>query len=120
MTDDSDDRRTHHRYPVWFPVTAVREGKPPVWSICRDASGGGVLISAIAPLDVGEPVKLLFRLGVNEPDRSIDAKVLRTIDNDDELLLAFPYRLALEFIVRDETLPEALRERAARGSKPDL
>lgn len=108
-----DDRRTHERYPIWFPVTVESEGHH-VWAICRDASGGGVLVSAIAPLDAGREVKLSFRLSANEPDRVVAAKVVRGIDNDDELLLAFPYRVALEFVEQDESFPVALRERAAR------
>jgi hypothetical protein len=115
-----DDRRTHHRYPIWFPVTVERRDGKPVWSICRDASAGGVMISAVAPLDVAETVTLSFRLDLKEPERRIDARVIRTIDNDDELLLAFPFRLALEFIDRDDTLPAALQRRAERGSNPEL
>ena len=115
-----DDRRTHHRYPLWFPVTVERKDGKPVWSICRDASAGGVLISAVAPLEIGETVTLAFRLGLKESERHIDARVIRTIDNDDELLLAFPFRLALEFVERDDTLPDALARRAALGSRPDL
>lgn len=108
-----EDRRIHERYPIWFPVTVEGEGIH-VWAICRDASAGGVLISAIAPLEAGREVRLSFRLSATEPDRVIAAKVLRAIDNDDELLLAFPYRVALEFVEHDETFPADLRERAAR------
>ena len=115
-----DDRRTHHRYAIWFPVTVTRHDDKAVWSICRDASAGGVLISAVAPLDVGEKVTLSFRLGIHEPEHKIDARVIRNIDNDDELLLAFPFRLALEFVERDDTLPAALQRRAEIGSRPDL
>jgi hypothetical protein len=113
-----DDRRTHTRYPIWFPLV-VEVGEKSVWAICRDAGGGGVLVSAVAPIDVDASVRLKFRLTVGEPDRVKDAKVVRLIDNEDELLLAFPYRVALEFAERDEAFPAELSKRCDDADEGD-
>jgi hypothetical protein len=107
----TDERRSHQRFSVWFPVT-VEQSSERVWAICRDASGGGVLISATSPLTIGATVELKFRLSATEPDRIFPATVLRMLDNDDELLLAFPFRIALEFKERDDSFPDELNRRA--------
>lgn len=107
----NEERRSYRRYALWFPVTLTCGGRS-AWAICRDAGTGGMLVSSTAAATVGEEVTLTFR--VRPQDQDIDAKgvVVRAWRNDDELLLAFPTRIAIEFDgpIRqlDSILPEAL------------
>lgn len=111
-----DERRSHLRYPLWFPVT-LEHAETAIGAICRDASGSGVLISSVAPVAIGESVRVTFRLRPADPDRVLEGRVARLEGNDDELLLAFPYRLAVEFANEAEDLPDALRARTDQSER---
>ena len=110
------EKRIYERYPIWFPVTlAVDADGREVWAICRDASPGGVLVSAAAPLDVGTKLVARFRVSPDiRTERAVHAKVVRQELTSDELMLAFPYRAALEFT---ETVPDLLSELAAHADR---
>ena len=112
----SNDRRHFHRYELWFPVTLEVAGRP-VWSICRDVSRRGILVSARRAVDAATPVTLRFRIAATDADeRAIDATVVRCEQNASDLGLAFPWRLAIRFENLDDALGDAL-ERA--GTPPD-
>jgi hypothetical protein len=91
------DKRNYHRFKIWFPVTLVID-QTEVWAICRDASSGGFLVSAESPLEVGTQLTARFKVSPRaRTERTLDAKVVRTEAAIGELMLAFPYRAALEF-----------------------
>lgn len=90
------ERRNYRRYAIWFPVTLHVE-RGDVWGICRDASPGGVLVSTVTAIEVGARVVARFRVSPDGPEHSLTANVVRELANRDELHLAFPYRIALEF-----------------------
>lgn len=93
----SPEKRSYQRYTIWFPLTLKLPDRE-IWAICRDASPGGVLISAVTPLEKGTKLELHFRVTPgNDQERIVPASVVRQELNRDELVLAFPYRLALEF-----------------------
>jgi hypothetical protein len=96
------ERRRYERHSLWFPVTlelAERE----VWSICRDVSRTGLLVSARQPVPVGTKVTARFKIVVSQPEEWVlEAKVVRCEENASELALAFPSRIAIEF---DEPTP---------------
>jgi hypothetical protein len=113
----TDDRRIYRRFSIWFPVT-MRVGEREVWAICRDASAGGLLVSAVAPVDIGTELELRFRVKPTPgqaADHLIVGRVVRHEENTDDLLLAFPFRLALEF---DGAVNELLAE-LSRFAEPD-
>lgn len=97
----SSEKRTFVRYRRWFPVTLLVEdggSTREVWAICRDASAGGLLVSSVLPLPVGTGLLARFRVAPNiEHDRVVDAEIVRTAANEDELMLAFPFRLGIRF-----------------------
>jgi hypothetical protein len=81
-------------------------GRKEIWAICRDASSGGFLLSAESPLDVGAKVTARFKVSPRARiERTVIAKVVRTEASVGELMLAFPYRAALEF---EKAVPDLL------------
>jgi len=105
----ADEKRTYQRYKIWFPVT-ILIGKREVWAICRDASSGGFLLSAESPVEVGQNVRARFKVSPRaRAERMVSAKVVRTEASVGELMLAFPYRAALEFT---KPVPDLLDELA--------
>ena len=116
-----DEKRTYVRYPIWFPVTlkvreGMREGVPEgvpegveeaeVWTICRDASPGGLLVASVGPLELEQRVVASFRLGPDAPDRHVNARVVRVRRAGDDLALPFPFRVAIAF---DEPILDLLK-----------
>jgi hypothetical protein len=90
------DKRSYQRFQIWFPITLV-VGTREVWAICRDASSGGLLVSAESELDVG--TKLVARFKVSPRARServLAATVVRHASSAGDLMSAFPHRTALE------------------------
>ncbi len=112
------EKRAYRRYPIWFPVTihlAHGGGEREVWAICRDASARGVLVSAIAPIDVGTAVTARFRVhSAKSPERTIRSRVVREESPEEELTLVFPSRFALEF---EEPVALLVDELAAQSEK---
>jgi hypothetical protein len=113
LPPDSRERRAYTRYAIWFPITLVTAaGAREVWAICQDACSKGLLVSCMAPLEVGEGVSVKFRVTREAAERETTARVLRCTLNADELKLAFPYRLAIEFDHAETNLEERLRQAA--------
>ncbi len=103
----TNEKRSYQRFNIWFPVTLV-VGEQEVWAICRDASPGGFLLSAAAPIDVGAKVKARFKVSPQSPsERIVDATAVRQEGSVGELMLAFPYRAAFEFA---SPMPDLLEE----------
>jgi hypothetical protein len=103
------ERRAYSRYEIWFPVTLVLPDKE-VWSICRDASSKGLLVSAMAAIDVGVDVTATFSVTRGSQNLELHGHVLRHVSNADDLKLAFPYRLAIEFKNAEIDLEQRIRE----------
>lgn len=91
------DKRSYHRFKIWFPITLDIDTRE-VWAICRDASSGGLLVSAESTLDVGTKLVARFKVSPRaRAERVLDATVVRQGASVGELMLAFPYRAAVEF-----------------------
>jgi hypothetical protein len=102
------EKRLYQRYALWFPVTLVANGHE-LWAICRDASAGGILVSSVLPLEVGTKVVAKFRVAPNAAEeRAVRAEIVRNTANKGDLVLAFPYRLALRFAEPITALPDDL------------
>lgn len=94
---EAEEKREYRRYKMLFPVT-LRVGEEEIVGVCRDASAGGVLVAASAPVEPGATVVARFRVSTELRDeRTIEAKVVRQELSEGELQLAFPYCIALEF-----------------------
>ena len=105
--DGGSERRRYKRHQMWFPVTIDVAGLE-IWSICRDISECGLLVSARQALPVGTVVTARFKLTPNESDRTVSAKVVRCEQEESEFALAFPSRLGLEFDEPDADLGQIL------------
>lgn len=117
------EKRSYRRYEIWFPVTlerpAASEADREVWAICRDASPGGILVSAMRPLQVNESCRVRFRLRPDDPtEHVVTGSVVRAERNADEMVLAFPYRTAVEFTTSEEDLLEELEKVTKRAESP--
>ena len=112
------ERRSFVRYVLWFPVTIDSQGTK-IASICRDASPGGMLVSAAAMLAAGGQVTCQFRLSVDSPEElAITGKVIRSERNADELELVFPFRVGITFDPPRTDLEEQLRHAQAHLREP--
>jgi PilZ domain len=121
------ERRSFERYVIWFPVTlrvADPSGGEPmteeIGTICRDASSGGLLVSSPIQLKPETPVVCAFRLTIeSHVDVSSAGVVLRVERNEGDMVLAFPYRLAISFDPARPDIEEMLRhaEKAFRESR---
>src|SRR5262249_12412945 len=110
---DSEDRRAYRRYELWFPVT-LKGFEREVWGICRDVSPGGLKLSTNVAIPVGAKVTAVFRVAPNEVEHQVEGAVTRTWQNDHELMLAFPVRLAMEFTSPVPDLePDLIRQSGA-------
>ena len=111
MTTSANEKRQYNRLAIWFPVTILSGGRE-IWAICRDASPGGVLVSAVSSIAIGEKVEARFKVRrAAETEWTAPATVVRHEATEDEMVLAFPFRLALEFVSPiEELLTEAAAE----------
>lgn len=119
MDAPANERRTYERYVIWFPVT-LRAGDEEIGTICRDASSGGLMVSSPIQLKPRTSVVCAFRLSVESPvDVSSPGVVMRVERNDGDMVLAFPYRLAIGFDPARPDIEEMLRhaEKAFRDSR---
>ena len=111
---DGEEKREYRRYRIFFPVT-LRVGEEEIVGVCRDASQKGVLISASTPVEPGANVVARIRTSTDLRDeRTIEAKVVRQDLSGDEMKLAFPYCIALEFAKPD---PDLIADIEARSQE---
>jgi hypothetical protein len=109
-----EEKRTYLRYRLLFPVTLTVADEEVV-GVCRDASAGGALIAASAPLEPGAEVVARFRVsGELRDERTIRARVVRQELSEGDLQLAFPYCIALEFA---SPAPDLLDDLGARSER---
>jgi hypothetical protein len=109
-----EEKRRYQRYKIFFPVT-LRIGGEDIVALCRDASAGGVLVAAERPVEPGAEVVARFRTSTDLRDeRTIPAKVVRQELSNEEMQLAFPYCIALEFAKPD---PELIADLEARSTQ---
>lgn len=109
-----DDKREYRRYRIFFPVT-LRVGEEDIVGVCRDASAGGVLIAAATPVEPGAHVVARFRTSTDLRDeKTIQATVVRQELSGEEMQLAFPYCIALEFASPAPDLMDDLEARSTR------
>ena len=103
------EQRRYVRYKIWFPVT-LEVGTGQVWGICRDVSSKGIMISSGVTLERGDRVRAIFKIAPEGEEHRVPGIVVRSWRNDDELHLAFPFRLAVEFDEAIADLEPRLRE----------
>ena len=114
MSDVVEEKREYRRYPIFFPVT-LRIGDEEIVGVCRDASAGGVLVAASTPVEPGATVVARFRTSTELRDeRTIAGKIVRQDLSSEEMQLAFPYLIALEF---DEPVPDLLDDLEAKSAR---
>ncbi len=111
-----EDKRIHSRFTLWLPVRIdARSGR--IEAVCRDASSGGVLISAEpGKLKVGDPVTISFRL--SEDDEKNGFILGRIVRVDDEPGPDGTRRMAVEFLKPVPELEALFRRASSRPPPP--
>jgi hypothetical protein len=113
-TSPASEKREYRRYKIFFPVT-IRIGEEEIVGVCRDASAKGVLIAASTPVEPGAACVARFRTSTDLRDeRTLEARVVRQELSSEEMKLAFPYCIALEFAKPD---PELVADLEARSEQ---
>jgi hypothetical protein len=107
-----DERRSHPRYTIWFPVTVDAESTHELWAICKDASSRGILIASNAPLAVGARVKVTFRVTPEDVDQTVEGHVVRIGGGG---TARWPHQLAIAF---DRELPELEGQLKGQSAPP--
>jgi hypothetical protein len=107
------ERRQHHRYSVWFPVT-LDAGTRSAHAICKDASQHGLRIASNAAIEVGSMVTVTLRVAHDSADKSVVGRIVR-IEPSAAAAAAWPYMLAIEF---EEPVPELGRFLASQSESP--
>jgi hypothetical protein len=112
-----NEKRSHERYPLWFPVTVGVDSRK-VWAVCRDASAGGILVTGSAELKVGEVVTLRFRVSAGAQERSLSGRIVRVEPPVDDPRFVWPYKVAIEFLEPDATLQSNFARVSSRPPAP--
>jgi hypothetical protein len=110
------DKRQHERHTLWFPVT-VDAATGQIWAVCKDVSVGGILISGVQGLSVGDDVTVVFRVTPDAPERRIAGRIVRVEPPDPNVRQVWMHGMAVEFREPDPTLV-ALFEKAATMPPP--
>jgi len=97
------EARAHRRYRVWLPIRLSGDTVEASIAVSKDASEGGMLMSAVEALGVGTRVTLIFTVPGDDPvDHRVDGVITRIGPNQDDPHGAWPFRVAVKF---DSTLP---------------
>jgi hypothetical protein len=111
------EKRSFARYTLWFPVTVDVDARK-VWAVCRDVSGGGILVTGSQELNVGEVVTLRFRVSPQGQERNVPGRIVRVEPTTDNPRSVWPYRIAIEFLEPDATLQSNFARTSSRPPPP--
>jgi len=113
-----NEKRTHERYALWFPVTVDASSKQ-VFAVCHDASAGGIKISGSAALAVGDIVTVAFRVSPDDPEeRRVSGRIVRVEAPDHDPRTVWPHRMAIEFIAPEDRLQTLFKRASSRPPPP--
>ena len=102
------EKRSHNRYSLWFPVT-IDSSSRQVWAVCKDVSAGGILISGSTELKIGDNVTVVFRVSPHDAERKLSGRIVRVDPPDEDPRTVWPHRMAIEFTEPDAVAAVALR-----------
>ncbi len=109
------DSREKERFTVWFPMKIQPEEDTEAVAVSRNVSGKGVLMASARELETGKPIRVTFRLGgVEEPERTVEGRIVRSEPNSDDPDGLWPYRVAVQFEEPLEDLEAVLRDLAGK------
>jgi c-di-GMP-binding flagellar brake protein YcgR len=106
-------RREFERYRLWFPAQLESNGGLRM-AMTHNIGAGGMLMVFGAGLEVGESVKVTFRLPSGEREQVVQGKVLRIEPNAEDPEGAWPLRVAIAFDEVDPELAPVLQSAADR------
>ena len=109
------ERRGRKRQLLWFPVRVDTDGEPSWVTVCRDASGSGMLLAAPAGsnFQVGMEVQLTFRTPQDDVTDSIRGRIVRRDANRVDEAFLWPHLLGIEFDEPHERLGRLTRRVAS-------
>lgn len=109
------ERRGRTRYHVWFPMKLDAPQLADAVAVSRNVSERGVLFVTPSKLEVGAEVTVTFRLKRDDPDRHVQARIVRLEPNPEpEGRILYPYRIAVEFDTPVPEIEPLLREAEER------
>ncbi len=92
------ERRKHRRYQMWFPVQVECGDLKDLKAVDHNIGPGGMLIALSAELEVGQEVRITFRVPPdNTEERSVAGRILRVEKNPYDTEGTWPYRVAIAF-----------------------
>lgn len=93
------ESRVHPRYRVWLPVQLAGDTLEGALAVSKDASEGGMYLSASEPLGIGAAVRVSFTLleGGEPRTHETTGEITRMERNTDDPHGPWPYRIALRF-----------------------
>lgn len=112
-TVDRVQRREFERYRLWFPAQLESNGRLRM-AMTHNIGLGGMLMVFGAGLEVGESVKVTFRLPPGDREQVLQGKVLRIEPNAEDPEGAWPLRVAVAFDEVDRELATLLQRAAER------
>lgn len=109
------ERRGRARQPLWFPVRVDADGAPSWVTVCRDASGSGMLLAAPAgsSFQVGMEVQLTFKTPQDEVSDSVRGRIVRRDANRVDEAFLWPHLLGVQFDEPHERLTRLTRRVAS-------
>ena len=88
-------------------------------AVSKDASEGGMLMSAVEALEVGTKVSLTFTVPGDTPvDHRVEGTITRISPNTDDPHGAWPYRVAVKFDMTLPGLADSLAEMETELARP--
>lgn len=120
-----NESRAHRRYRVWLPIRVTTDTLEGVIAVSRDASVGGLLMSAPNlgddALAVGAKIELTFALppvdGAPPLDQKVTGSIVRLEPNPDDPEGPWPFRVAVRFDAPLAELEGPLSDIASELSK---
>ena len=108
-------RREHARHKLWFPVQLEAGGSSRM-AMNHNIGAGGMLLVLGTQLQVGEAVRVTFRIPPDDVERQLHGTVLRFEQNAEDPEGAWPLRVAVAFDDSPAELAPLLEAAATRFS----
>ena len=110
-----DERRRATRYRVWFPMRFEGGSDDAPQAVSRNISQTGILMATARKLDVGEAVRLVFRVTLDdETEHQLAGRIVRSESNSDDPNGLWPFWVAVEFDQPAPELEPLIQEASAR------
>lgn len=112
-----DERRRARRYEILFPMRLEAQHGVPGFAVSRNLSIGGTLMATATSLEIGAPVTIFFRIGLEGEERRADGSIVRVGTNADDPYGMWPYLVGVRFHAAMPELDPLLEQYAVRDER---